>query len=62
MDVTHKTCKLALLLFFLVVKTNVGYSVIAKFIIQHKDMKLIAEALGILKERWDREEYKLQIL
>ena len=32
-----------------------GYSVIAEFIIQHEDMKSIAEALGILRERWDRE-------
>ena len=55
MDMTYKTCKLALPLFFLVVKTNVGYSVIAKFVIQHEDTKSIAEALGILKERWDRE-------
>ena len=55
MDATYKTCKLALPLFFLVVKTNVGYSVIAKFVIQHEGMKSIAEALGILKERWDRE-------
>ena len=37
MDATYKTCKLALPLFFLVVKTNVGYSIIAKFIIQHED-------------------------
>ena len=33
MDTTHKTCKLALPLFFLVVKTNVGYSVVLEFVI-----------------------------
>ena len=55
MDVTYKMCKLALPLFFLVVKTNVGYLLIAEFVIQHEDTKSIAEALGILKERWDRE-------
>ena len=55
MDATYKTCKLALPLFFLVVKTNVGYSVISEFVIQHKHMKSISEALSILRERWDRE-------
>ena len=59
MDVTYKTCKLALPLFFLVMKTNVGYSVIAEFIIQHEDRTLIAEALDILKERWDKEGIKV---
>ena len=56
MDATYKTCKLALPLFFLVVKSNVGYSVVAEFIIQHEDTTSISEALGILKERWDKEE------
>ena len=59
MDATYKTCKLALPLFFLVFKTNVGYSVIAEFVIQHEDTKSIAEALGILKERWDRERIQV---
>ena len=40
-------------------KTNVGYSVVKEFIIQHKDMTSIAEALGILKERWDMEGIKI---
>ena len=40
-------------------KTNVGYSVIAEFIIQHKDTTWIAEALHILKERWDKEGIKV---
>ena len=60
MDATYKTCKLALPLFFLVVKTNVGYSVIAEFIIQHEDTSSIAEALGLLKETWDREGIKVR--
>ena len=51
MDVTYKTCKFALPLFYLVVKTNVGYSVIAEFIIYHEDTTSIAEALHFLKER-----------
>ena len=53
MDVTYKTCKLALPLFFLVVRTNVGYSVICEFVIQHEDTTSIVEAFQILRERWD---------
>ena len=46
-------CKLALPLFFLVIRMNVGYSVVAEFIIQHEDMTSITEALTILHKRWD---------
>ena len=53
MDATYKTCKLALPLFFLVVHMNVGYSVVAEFIIQHEDTTSITEALQILRKRWD---------
>ena len=53
MDTTYKTCKLALPLFFLVIHTNVGYSVVAEFIIQHEDMTSITEALTNLRKRWD---------
>ena len=53
MDATYKTCKLSLPLFFLVVRTNVGYSVVAEFIIQHEDSESIAEALGLLRVQWD---------
>ena len=56
MDTTYKTCKLSLLLFFLVVRTNVGYSVIAEFVVQHKDSQCIAEALGLLCAQWDANE------
>ena len=54
MDATYKTCKLALPLFFLVVRTNVGYSVVAEFIIQHEDTTSISEALSILRNKWDQ--------
>ena len=30
-----------------------GYSVVAEFVVQHEDSVSIAEALGILKNRWD---------
>ena len=54
MDATYKTCKLALPLFFLVVCTNVGYSVVAEFIIiKHEDTTSITQALKILRKRWD---------
>ena len=39
---------------FLVVKTNVGYSVIAEFIVQHEDTESISEALGHLQWHWSR--------
>ena len=48
MDATYKTCKLALPLFFLVIHMNVGYSVVAEFIIQHEDMASITEALTVV--------------
>ena len=53
MDATYKTCKLSLPP-FLVVKINVWYSVIAEFIIQHKDTKSISEALVHLQWHWSR--------
>ena len=34
-------------------RTNVGYSVIAEFIIQHEDSNSIAEALSLLRAQWD---------
>ena len=49
MDATYKTCKVALPLFFLVVKTNIGYQVVATFIVQTEDMKSISEALKMIK-------------
>ena len=53
MDATYKMCKLALPLFFLAICMNVGYSVVAEFIIQHEDTTSITEALTILCKRWD---------
>ena len=52
MDATYKTCKLALPLFFLVVKTNVGYAVIGEFIIQQEDTDSIKEALSYFSAHW----------
>ena len=55
MDATYKMYKLSLPLFFLVVRTNVGYAVIAEFIVQHEDTTSITEALFILQKCWDKE-------
>lgn len=50
MDATYKTCKLALPLFLLVVKTNVGFQCVATFVVQVEDIVSLKEALQKLKE------------
>ena len=59
MDAMYKTCKLSLPLFFLVVRTNVGYTVVAEFVVQHEDAESIAEALGLLKAQWDANNIRI---
>ena len=49
LDATYKTCRYALPLFFLCVKTNVDYCVVGSFFIQHEDAISILEALKVLK-------------
>ena len=46
MDATYKTTKYELALFFLAVKTNVGYSVVGEFVVQSETADQIAEALS----------------
>ena len=48
LDATYKTMKYELALFFLCVRTNVGYSVVAEFIVQEETAEKIAEALEII--------------
>ena len=48
MDATYKTIKYELALFFVAVKTNVGYSMAAEFVVQSKTAEQITEALIIL--------------
>ena len=48
-DATYKTTKYELPLFFLCVKTNVNYTVVAEFIVQSEGAENIAEALRIIK-------------
>ncbi|XP_063220943.1 uncharacterized protein LOC134530205 [Bacillus rossius redtenbacheri] len=50
LDATYKTTKYSLPLFFLAVKTNVGYSVVGTFVVQSESTTLIAEALNVFKE------------
>ena len=49
MDVTYKTKKYALPLFFVCVRTNFDHKVVAEFMTQHEDQQSISEALSILK-------------
>ena len=54
MDATYKTTKYELPLFFVSVKINVGYSVVADFIVQSETTEHITEALKILST-WNPE-------
>ena len=51
-DATYKTTKYTVPLFFICVKTNVSYSVVAEFIIQSESAEQISEALAVIK-RWN---------
>ena len=48
MDATYKTTKYELALFFVAVKTNVGYTAIADYVLQSETAEQISEALHIL--------------
>ena len=48
-DATYKTTKYDLPLFFITVRTNIGYCVVAEFIIQCEDKLHIENALSIIK-------------
>lgn len=49
-DATYKTTRYDIALFFVCVKTNVGYSVVAEFVIQDETAEKIEEALKILMQ------------
>ena len=49
MDATYKTMKYDLPLFFLCVKTNMDYVVVAQFVVQSENAATINEALNIIK-------------
>ena len=50
LDATYKTTKYALPSFFVAVKTNVDYQIVASFVTQNETTESIAEALGVLSE------------
>ena len=49
MDATYKTTKYSIPLFFLCVKTNVNYSIVAEFVVQSETTDMIFEALSVIK-------------
>ncbi len=49
LDATYRTTRYTLPLFFLVVKTNVDYQVVAAFVTENEDTESIDEALRIIK-------------
>ena len=53
-DATYKTTRYELALFFICVRTNVGYSVVAEFITQSESAEHIEEPLRMLKS-WNPE-------
>ena len=54
LEATYKTTKYVLPLFFIVVKTNIDYQVVASFVTQDENSKTITEALKIIKH-WNPE-------
>ena len=54
LDATYKTTRYALPLFFVVVKTNTDYQIVASFVTQDETTDAIAEPLSFLKA-WNPE-------
>lgn len=50
LDATYKTMRYELPLFFLVVKTNVNYTVVGSFVTQNETTASIEEALHVFRE------------
>ena len=50
LDATYKTTKYALPLFFVAVKTNVHYQIVASFVTENETTESIAEALGVVSD------------
>jgi len=60
MDATYKTSRYALPLFFVCVRTNVDYIVVATFVTQYEDTASIAEALEVVRswtDGWTPESF-----
>ncbi|XP_041460625.1 uncharacterized protein LOC121411820 [Lytechinus variegatus] len=56
LDATYRTTKYALPLFFLAVKTNVGYSVVAEFVVQYETKDAIKQGLQTIQDWMKREK------
>jgi len=50
MDATYKTTRYDLPLFFICVRTNTGYCVVAEFIVQSESAECIKEAISVLQQ------------
>ena len=60
MDATYGTCRLMLPMFFLAVKTNVGYTLIAPFLLQSEDAASITETLSKIKHYLAQHEISIK--
>ena len=49
LDVTYKTMKYEMPLFFISVRTNVGYGIMADFVVQEEMIEQILEALRVVQ-------------
>ena len=54
LDATHKTCKYALPLFFLVVQTNVNFQIVAILVLEDESAELLIRGLSYIK-KWSPE-------
>lgn len=54
LDVTSKTTRYSLLLFFMASKTNLDRQIVASFVVENETQEAITEALEILKS-WNPE-------
>ena len=49
LDATYKTTRYGLPLFFMIVKTNVDYQIVASFVIENETYEAITEAVAVIK-------------
>ena len=59
LDATYRTIRYMLPLFFLLVKTNINYRVVATFVLENEDTNSIQEALEIIKS-WNPDYFPKQ--
>jgi len=53
-DATYKATRYDLALFFVCIRTNVGYSVVAEIVVQSENAENVQEALMVLKQ-WNKD-------